>query len=63
MTVGELRKVLEGIADDVTVVVEGGEWDYQEAHAADTRVIEWHDEDEADEQGHAQSDRLCLVVK
>ncbi len=62
MTVGELRKVLEAVPGDAMVVIEGGEWDYQEAQTVSVSVIEWHDEDEDDEDGHAQHDRLCLIV-
>jgi len=43
MTVGDLRKAIANLTDDVTVVVVGGEWDFQEAQTAESMVIEWHD--------------------
>jgi hypothetical protein len=64
MTLGELRKAIEGLPDDLTVVFPGGEWDYQEVRTVSEQVIEWQDGDaEDDAPEHDPTDRRCLIVE
>ena len=63
LTVGELKKMLEGKSDDIPVYVPStnGVHDYLRAHTAKTTILEKQDADgfviEQDDQGE-----LCFII-
>jgi len=64
LTVGELRAAIDGLDDDLAVVLEGGEWDHKPAHTVAVVPLDWHtdhDGEELDEDGFYTRD--CLVIE